>query len=68
MVINLVLTYEGKLQDTIVWSIKEAHFPNEDIISREQIFKFLKNALHEFRWTGYEDVYINGFANVTFNF
>jgi hypothetical protein len=68
MLINFVLTYEGRHPDIVVWSIKEAHFPNEDMLPREQILELLKSALREFRWTGYEDTYINGIAEVKFEF
>lgn len=66
--INFVLIYKGKKPNTIIWSIKETYFPNENTLSQEQVLEILKCALREFRWTGYEDTYINGPANVTFDF
>lgn len=68
MLINLVLTHELKRPDIIIWSIEEAHFPDENIFPQEKALELLKSALREFRWTGYEDPYINGPAKVKFNF
>lgn len=65
---NFVLVCEVKHPNTIIWSIKESYFSNEGSLSQEQILETLKCALCEFRWTGYEETYINGPAKVKFNF
>lgn len=65
---DLVLSYEVKQPDIIIWSIKEIYFSNDNMIPKEQILDTLKCSLSEFRWTGYEESYINGPANVKFNF
>lgn len=67
LVINVELVREIKQPDIIIWSMKNIDGSFNSDFSKEEALEFLKEALIEYRWNGFEEV-INGPATVKFNF
>lgn len=68
VVIDFILTYETKPPMTIIWSIENMNLTCNSKIDKDYILTILKKALQEYRWTGSDDSYINGPAEVEFTF